>query len=1216
VQPDIWELVAYLQENGYRRFPHIQAVMGRRASKGLLGGILGAEQIAYFFSLDNWQAHYGLIEDKDGYLSVVATSQNQAKRHQFRDIASVVEHCGYLQPHISSSKDYELAVRTRADLRRLSRLKAAGVTPEHEIATLRAIALSTISDVVRGAAGFCLDPETPILTADLRWVPLRSVLPGDEVISVEEMTEPGKQRRMRKARVLGRMMTCKKAYRLIFDDGRSVVCSGDHRWLCRVPGKGRVAKWRTTRGRDEYHSIRPGTEIFDLVAPWESDDSREAGYLAGVYDGEGSLSRKGVAKTGIATFFSQNPGVVLDKTMRLMKEKGFDVKPQNSAAYLTTANKQCQQWAVRGIPNVLRFLGQIRPERLLEKAASAYDGVTLRATPVRTVVSVEELPEQELIDIQTTTGTFVANGLISHNCNMYDEAAHFIQTGSTKSGEEIYESGQPALDQFGKDALTYIPSSPFTKIGFFFRLYQEGRIRMRTGREITTDTVDVAAKIAELSADPEMFIVQLPSWGLYQDWARGPELIGAHFPRPIQWPPTGDRPENERMARLKTKNPDAFRVEREGQFAEVIGAYLDPDKVDAIFVPVSWHQPPELTHTPFGRLDIAYRIHVDPSVVGANFALAIGHTELAPCDKCGALAEHNTHFHPCKICTEGMHWPHVFFDRLHAWRPRDFEPNPETGKREIDYLQVERELDDTLYTFPSTTKFSSDQCQNIGLLQHLRQKYSPAIRVIEETATEKSNFERAERFKSAVNLGWLHCLAGDTRVLTPTGPVPIRELSGRVPRLLTTSAPDGRGGGKWVDAPVFSYGERPLTRITLRRNGVDKVIHATDQHRWFVRRSSGTGHYRDEVLTKDLKPGQRLSYCYAQRHMGTVPSPIGIAHGFTYGDGTRSRKGSVAQFCGDKDKALVPYFDMHRIVDIAPGVRRALDLPRFFKEKVDLDESPSYLYGWLAGYMAADGHVIKNGLGVEIDSADRGSIEHVRTVCNLLGIPTTSIRTKLGYGGGYKDTPSYAVNFKRDALTEDFFLIEEHRVRWMASRDHQIKDYHGYTVVSVEETDQWEEVFCATVPGTGSFVLEDNILTGNCYKDSLYEDNESSLLELECKFLTEKNRKIYKQDFGPVQTKDLYDAVSVVATDLLHEALERWSSGRLTAHAFGSSNVAGLKSGRELERAAAMGSASIYRGGHRGSGGSWEQLDSYQLARRRGKTYDRRYSPDRAQKFR
>jgi hypothetical protein len=308
---------------------------------------------------------------------------------------------------------------------------------------------------------------------------------------------------------------------------------------------------------------------------------------------------------------------------------------------------------------------------------------------------------------------------------------------------------------------------------------------------------------------------------------------------------------------------------------------------------VAWHQPPELTPTPFGRLDIAYRIHVDPSVVGANFALAIGHTELAPCDRCGALAEHNTHFHPCKTCTEGMHWPHVFFDRLHAWRPRDFEPNAETGKREIDYLQVERELDDTLYTFPSTTKFSSDQCQNIGLLQHLRQKYSPAIRVIEETATEKSNFERAEKFKSAVNLGWLHA-----------------------------------------------------------------------------------------------------------------------------------------------------------------------------------------------------------------------------------------------------------------------------------------------------------------------------------YKDSLYEDNESSLLELECKFLTEKNRKIYKQDFGPVQTKDLYDAVSVVATDLLHEALERWSSGRLTAHAFGSSNVAGLKSGRELERAAALGSASIYRGGHRGSGGSWEQLDSYQLARRRGKTYDRRYSPDRAQKFR
>src|SRR5262249_27697143 len=38
----------------------------------------------------------------------------------------------------------------------------------------------------------------------------------------------------------------------------------------------------------------------------------------------------------------------------------------------------------------------------------------------------------------------------------------------------------------------------------------------------------------------------------------------------------------------------------------------------------------------------------------------------------------------------------------------------------------------------------------------------------------------------------------------------------------------------------------------------------------------------------------------------------------------------------------------------------------------------------------------------------------------------------------------------------------------------------GSTVVSVEPTERVEEVYCAVVPGTHCFVLEDNILTGNC----------------------------------------------------------------------------------------------------------------------------------------
>lgn len=36
------------------------------------------------------------------------------------------------------------------------------------------------------------------------------------------------------------------------------------------------------------------------------------------------------------------------------------------------------------------------------------------------IAKIERLPEQELVDIQTTSHTFVANRMVSHNCNMYD----------------------------------------------------------------------------------------------------------------------------------------------------------------------------------------------------------------------------------------------------------------------------------------------------------------------------------------------------------------------------------------------------------------------------------------------------------------------------------------------------------------------------------------------------------------------------------------------------------------------------------------------------------------------------------------------------------------------------------------------------------------------------------------------------------------------------
>jgi hypothetical protein len=759
VQPDIWERVAYLKERGFRRFPEIQAVLGRRASKGMIGGILGAEQMAYLFSLDDWQSHYGVVPGKDGYLTVVATSQSQAKRHQFRDIAMAIENCAYLQPHIASSKDYELSIRTPADLRRIGSLKAAGMVPDHEIATLHAIAMASNSDVVRGAASFalfldefafmvqgtgssksgeevyesavpsldqfdpdaliyipsspwCLEPDTKVLTEDLRWVPVKSVQVGDRLIGFDEECQgQGKGRTWRPAVVTESTIIHAPRYEMTMKSGKKIVCTGEHMWLGR-------------RSQTDYQwiktsKLKPGDKIKTLgVDPWEPEETYDAGWLSGFFDGEGHLSAKIGGANGLTTLgYAQIFGPIQERAELLLKERGYEVK--NAVGHADRGDRAVAKARIYGgTAEILRFLGTVRPQRLLNSFPQKFYGGRIYGRldkAIDHVVSVKQVQDGPVVALGTSTNTLVAEGLLSHN----------------------------------------------TKIGQFFALYKQGSVLMRsyTEKEGVTYTrqteeslgVDAEAEIVDLTADPVKLVFQGPSWILYQDWERGPELVGRAFKRAIQ-PDLTSEVQQRRMRR----NPEKFRVERMGQFAEVAAQYLDPDKVEAMFAPLDWREP--LVSQSQGRFDRSYRIHCDPGRTGANFAMAVGHLEDAPCNGCGwTKADGGTGWASnAHICPEGGSvWPHVIMDLLHVWKPSDFPADAESGRRTIDYIQVGNDIKDVLTRFRSTEKISFDQWNSAYFLADLKQQFSPGIRVTEVTFTDRVNQERYEKFKSAMNLGWV-----------------------------------------------------------------------------------------------------------------------------------------------------------------------------------------------------------------------------------------------------------------------------------------------------------------------------------------------------------------------------------------------------------------------------------------------------------------------------
>ena len=69
------------------------------------------------------------------------------------------------------------------------------------------------------------------------------------------------------------------------------------------------------------------------------------------------------------------------------------------------------------------------------------------------------------------------------------------------------------------------------------------------------------------------------------------------------------------------------------------------------------------------------------------------------------------------------------------------------------------------------------------------------------------------------------CLAAETLVVTAKGAYPISDLTGPQ-RLLTDKG--------WVDAEIREFGVQELREVVLERHGVQRVIFATPNHRWYL----------------------------------------------------------------------------------------------------------------------------------------------------------------------------------------------------------------------------------------------------------------------------------------------------------------------------------------------------------------------------------------------
>jgi hypothetical protein len=262
----------------------------------------------------------------------------------------------------------------------------------------------------------CVAPETRILRADLSWVRAGEIQASDVLMGFDEenggpregLRAPSRYRHWRPATVVAVRRIMKPCYRLVFDDGTTVVASADHLWLggSHCTG-GRGWRWQRTEGL-VCNRATQRSWVLKAAPVVERDESHDAGWLAGLYDGEGHL----ISGPGWRLVLSQKPGKVLDRAERLLRTRGYEPRIKLDAKGVARLEIN------GGMRQTMRLLMELRPERLIENLVAKISGVSLYGRDYQAVglVSKEFLGEQEVVAIQTDSRTFIAEGLASHNC--------------------------------------------------------------------------------------------------------------------------------------------------------------------------------------------------------------------------------------------------------------------------------------------------------------------------------------------------------------------------------------------------------------------------------------------------------------------------------------------------------------------------------------------------------------------------------------------------------------------------------------------------------------------------------------------------------------------------------------------------------------------------------------------------------------------------------
>lgn len=251
----------------------------------------------------------------------------------------------------------------------------------------------------------CLAPGTRLLTPALEWRAIEDFIIGDPILGFPE------DLKNTSSMILATVTAIKKiiepSYKIIMEDGTEFIASHGHSWVADSHDNcdAQTRTWRKTE------TLTTKSVFRRYVKRWpDPPNTWEAGWLAGMYDGEGCLQRN---RLTITQRVSPTAKRIYDILIKFKLNPCIELKPAKgkwSAINIITMNNR---------DNVLKTLGMFRPPRLLadDKLHEYLLRTTTRAKRVK-IQNIKFIGDHEVIALESSSGTYIAEGYMSKNCHV------------------------------------------------------------------------------------------------------------------------------------------------------------------------------------------------------------------------------------------------------------------------------------------------------------------------------------------------------------------------------------------------------------------------------------------------------------------------------------------------------------------------------------------------------------------------------------------------------------------------------------------------------------------------------------------------------------------------------------------------------------------------------------------------------------------------------